>query len=440
MKQIKIIVQFFILTLITNQHSWTQDSVKVVAVGEAKQLQEKILIETFPCSKLDQEKEINTFAEVTRNDLTFYKKYYDVLLGKKKSGGYLTVPAWNELAASHVDFYIKWQCTDKKREVRLYKVSDKKELVNYILGDKESFSRGLAHLIDDKIFQKLRPGKNIFTSKVVFVAAKEWGKGKSVKEVFVMDFDGYNATQLTHHRGIAISPAFSPDNQKIIYSLIDGTKKNKNISLYEFNIATGKSELILDKAGINSGAVYAQEGKGLYLTLSYKGNSDIYYYDFQTKSEKQLTTNSSEDVDPSLALGKNVLAFLSGRAGKAHVYTMNPESAEKEVKRLSFVGKFNATPRFSPDGAEIVFSSWVDNNFDLYRLSSTGQSLIRLTKNMGSNEDPTYSPDGQFIVFTSRRANGSISDKKIYIMDREGELMGALTNTYALCSSPRLSN
>jgi TolB protein len=85
------------------------------------------------------------------------------------------------------------------------------------------------------------------------------------------------------------------------------------------------------------------------------------------------------------------------------IYTMDPSGVEKKVKRISYVGKFNAAPKFSPDGKYIAFSSWVDNRFDIYRIDSTGKNLVSLTKNFGSNEEPYFSPDGQFIVFTSQR-------------------------------------
>ena len=49
------------------------------------------------------------------------------------------------------------------------------------------------------------------------------------------------------------------------------------------------------------------------------------------------------------------------------IYLADPAGKEKDIKRIGFVGQFNATPRFSPSGEEIAFSSWVDNSFDILR-------------------------------------------------------------------------
>jgi TolB protein len=105
------------------------------------------------------------------------------------------------------------------------------------------------------------------------------------------------------------------------------------------------------------------------------------------------------------------------------------------------VGQFNATPRFSPDGKEIAFTSWVDNGFDLYRVGSDGNNLVRLTKDFGSNEEPAYSPDGEFIIFTSKRMKSKTkAQQDVYIMNREGEIMGQLTSDFGRCFSPQWTN
>ena len=123
------------------------------------------------------------------------------------------------------------------------------------------------------------------------------------------------------------------------------------------------------------------------------------------------------------------------------IYTLDPTGVEKKVKRISFVGDFNAAPRFNPEGTEIVFSSWVDNRFDIYRVSSDGKNLVRLTKNFGSNEEPWYSPDGQFIVFTSQRVitrKRAVQD--VYIMNRDGEIIKKITQNFGKIYTPRWSN
>ena len=160
-----------------------------------------------------------------------------------------------------------------------------------------------------------------------------------------------------------------------------------------------------------------------------------------TRRKTRVTKHFADDVDPHINEAGDLMTFLSGRSGRAMIYTLDPRGVDKNVKRISYVGRFNAAPRFSPDGKEIVFASWVDNRFDIYKIDSNGNNLVRLTKNFGSNEEPWFSPDGQFIVFSSQRV---ISRKKavqdLYIMNREGEIIRKITSKYGKVYTPRWSN
>jgi TolB protein len=235
----------------------------------------------------------------------------------------------------------------------------------------------------------------------------------------------------------------SYDQSKIVYSLIKNqtSGRGRNVDLYILELATGAKTLISSKQGINSGAVFTPDGVNILLTQSYSGSADIYEVNLATKIERKITKHYAADVDPSINEAGTLMTFLSDRAGKAMVYTANPKGVESNVNRISFVGQFNATPRFSPDGSQIAFASWVDNTFDIYRINSNGQGLVRLTKDFGSNEDPTFSNDGEFILFSSQRIlSRSKAVQNLYIMDADGEIITAVTEGFGNCISPRWSN
>ena len=69
-----------------------------------------------------------------------------------------------------------------------------------------------------------------------------------------------------------------------------------------------------------------------------------------------------------------------------------------------------------------------------------GDSLVRLTKDFGSNEDPTFSPDNEFIAFSSQRIIGANKEKKhIHIMTTEGEIIKKITSGSSIYQSPTWS-
>ncbi|HEX9971024.1 MAG TPA: hypothetical protein VGD14_03040, partial [bacterium] len=86
----------------------------------------------------------------------------------------------------------------------------------------------------------------------------------------------------------------------------------------------------------------------------------------------------------------------------------------------------HAAPRFSPDGAKIVFTSYdtVAYNFDIYLMESSGANHKRLTKILGYNTCPHFTPDGSKIVFLSHRDEGF----QLYSMNLDGSHQTNLNN------------
>lgn len=59
------------------------------------------------------------------------------------------------------------------------------------------------------------------------------------------------------------------------------------------------------------------------------------------------------------------------------------------------------SPRFSPDGKEIVFTIQSRTSSSIYKVNADGTNLTLLSKPGDYDSDPVYSPDGKTIIFTS---------------------------------------
>jgi TolB protein len=378
--------------------------------------------------------------EIVRNDFRFYSNYFSVLPKRVGLDGFNSIN-YESYVRKEINYIVRANLEKIAGQLNLtYKVfsaTQAKELYRSSIQVGKNL-RDIAHTISDMAYKKVVGKEPVFKHKIVFVSDAKRRSG--TKELYIMDFDGANIKRLTFHKGIVISPSVSPDGQSVLYSLIDEKKikKNRRVTLRLLDLKTLKSQVISRRRGINSGAVFTADSKSIILTLSHQGNAELYKMNLASRKLERLTKSRAPDVDPSITADGSLLTFLSARPGKPMIYTMNPSATENKVKRISYVGQFNATPRFSPDGREIVFSSWLDNRFDLFKINSDGTGLGRLTKDFGSNEDPDYSKDGQFIVFTSQRV---LSRKKalqnVYIMDTEGKIIGSLTENFGKCISPR---
>jgi len=430
--------------LIWTQLAFSQDGdVTIVSIGKAELAKDRIALFVVNSGDLNaaQKEQAEKVFNIVKNDIAFYKYHYDMVTETVNS---LVVDydAWSTKQFRFVIYLSAQNAVGKFPQInfQIHNVSEKKSVVQDSVQMVE-FSRSFAHSISSAVFKGFTGKEGIFNTRILFVSDVLSTPAKTRKELYIMDFDGEGVERLTNHNSIVISPSFSPDNKRVLYSVITMKNKIQNVDLFIMDLATKKSKVISSKPGINSGAIFSNSGESIYLTLSYSGDSEIYEMQLASGDLRKVTSHFADDVDPSISADGQLMGFLSTRPGPAMIYTMDPRGKEKDVKRVSFVGKFNATPRFNPEGTEMAFVSWVDNRFDVYRISRDGTSLVRLTKNFGSNEEPSYSKDGQFIVFTSQRVlSKTKAIQNLYIMTRDGEILGSITNQFGNCLTPRWSN
>ncbi|MCC7118565.1 MAG: serine/threonine-protein kinase [Anaerolineales bacterium] len=77
----------------------------------------------------------------------------------------------------------------------------------------------------------------------------------------------------------------------------------------------------------------------------------------------------------------------------------------------------NYYPVFTPDGSSLLFSSNRNGAFDLYLLQFSAKQLIQLTQNIGNVISPRYSPDGRQIVFANKVGEGKTA---IWMVNADG--------------------
>lgn len=281
--------------------------------------------------------------------------------------------------------------------------------------------RTLAHTFANDLIKALTGQRGMFLSKIVTVRSTNPGQ----KEIFVMDWDGANPKQISNHKTIAQSPAWSFDGKTIAYSAFayHANHKTRNLDLFTYHLETGRRLLVSYRKGINSGAAFFPDNKHLLLTISNAGNPDIYKMTVDGKGLTRVTTaaNGAMNVEPAVSPDGTKIAFSSTRHGRPMVYVMNVDGSN--IKRLTFAGTYNSTPAWSPDGKKLAFAGFDKGNFDIFTMDADGTNMTRLTSakkasgKMANNEDPSFSPDGRHILFRSDRTGRH----QLYIVSVDGE-------------------
>ena len=294
--------------------------------------------------------------------------------------------------------------------------------------------RLMAHTFSDLIVGALGGGiRGVARTQIAY----ESKAGSGDKAIFVMDYDGENARQITVPGILTVTPNWSPDSQRIAFTS------------YERNQADIAVISPIDRRGypfeVFPGTVttpaFSPDGERVAFSSGMRevrGQPDmeIYVSDLQGRNPRRLTSSLGVDIAPSWnpRTGQQ-LAFVSDRSGSPQIYIVDAEGGN--LRRIIDEGGDATDPSWSPDGARIAFS-WQRSGTstkDLFMHElSTGRNQ-QLTRNSGYNENPSWSPDGRHLAFESNR-EGSV---QIHSMLANGSRVRRLT-TGGRNTNPSWSN
>ena len=300
-------------------------------------------------------------------------------------------------------------------ELRLFDVPQSKERVGKRYTGRVKDFRRIAHKFADEIINQFTGVPGIFNTRIAYVSTS----GGRFKEIHVSHLDGTEKYQVTNNRTINLSPAWTPDGRSILYTSF----KDRNPSLYLFELYSGKESKFSSRTGLNLGGKWSPDGQFVAVSLERGGNSDIYLLDRTGNIVRRLTEDPGIDVSPSWSPDGRQLVFVSNRSGSPQLFVLDVASGKS--RRLTYSGSYNTSPDWSPKGDKIAYIGRTANRFSIYTIGADGGEPHRLTSNSADNEDPSWSPDGRFLVFSSNRAGRY----HLYIMQGNGENQRRLTGS-----------
>ena len=157
---------------------------------------------------------------------------------------------------------------------------------------------------------------------------------------------------------------------------------------------------ITNQVGTEYFPTLSPDGKDIVYAAEVDGQFDIFILRVGGKKPTNLTPNSpSEDTQPAFSPKGDLIAFRSEREPKG-IYTIEPSG-----DNLKRVADFGYHPSWSPDGKQIVVSSWGRDQPTVR--PSSGMTLDTFDVQTGTRHElskieatqPTWSPNGHRIAF-----------------------------------------
>ncbi|WP_058833799.1 Tol-Pal system beta propeller repeat protein TolB [Luteimonas abyssi] len=297
-------------------------------------------------------------------------------------------------------------------EYELFDVAKQERLIGMAMTARSGSMRDVAHQMADAIYEKILGVRGAFWTRIAYVT--QTGVGDSARyALIVADSDGYNPQTVVRSNEPLLSPAWSPDGNRLAYVSFE----RRNSSIYIQDINTGSRELVASFRGINSGPAFSPDGNRLAMTLSRSGNPEIYVMDLGSKALTQLTNHFAIDTSPAWSHDGSTIYFTSDRGGRPQIYQV-PASGGSAT-RVSFQGNYNADPSVSFDGQKIAVAQGSGN---VYRIAVLDRSLGSprwSTLSPGSlDESPSFAPNASMILYAAREGRRGV----LYAVSADGRV------------------
>ncbi len=141
-----------------------------------------------------------------------------------------------------------------------------------------------------------------------------------------------------------------------------------------------------------------------YSAVTGKGRKEIFVMDMDGFNPAAITKNKSINISPSWSPDGKQLVFTSYMRGNPDLYIM--KLGGRGLRKISPGSGSNITPAWQPTGKLIAFASSVKGTSNLYTIAARGRKMRPLTRSSTIDIAPSWAPDGQQLVFSSERAGG----------------------------------
>ena len=264
--------------------------------------------------------------------------------------------------------------------------------------------RSLAHQISDEIYEQLTGERGAFRTRIAYVVLKRDIRGKNNYELQVADYDGYNQQTILRSPESIFSIAWSPDGQKLAYASMENAPRIP-VTVYvqdvygPGNVAV-KRERLLDSPSAMSAPAWSPDGAKLAVKMTKGDRSEIYVVSLAGRTWQRVTSAATGTfhTEPTWSVDGRSLVYTTGLAGsQAQLYRVDLET--NQTQRLTFEGKQNLEPVFSPDGKQLGMVHQDKSGYHIAVLDTVGGALRVLTPAITGLESPSFAPNGRMILF-----------------------------------------
>ena len=236
------------------------------------------------------------------------------------------------------------------------------------------------------------------------------GDGGGAFEVWTINADGTEPTQVTHLEGQAFFPDASHDGKKIAFGGVQGDDPQTQV--YTVDATTGE-----DLVALTSCEGQDSDCSNDYPAWSPDGKHIVYIH--------------TDD-------------YVNDTAVNSQVWVMDADGSNQQALTSDSPLK-DQVPNWSPDGTSIVYASGEGVAEGIWVMKSDGSDQHQLSGCLPADElpcaagqdfGPVWSPDGTQIAFLRSFQELGTEDRPIYVMNADGSDQHRVTEDVILAAVP----
>jgi Tol biopolymer transport system component/DNA-binding winged helix-turn-helix (wHTH) protein len=218
-------------------------------------------------------------------------------------------------------------------------------------------------------------------------------------QVWVKALTGGNPLQLTFHEQPVARPRWSPQGDRIVYSV-------QGNGIWSVAPLGGSSRQLVE---VGRNPDLAPDGRMLVFERPW----EVWIANGDGTNQQRLPLLKQGylayygDAWPTFSPSGKEIALFLGDKGPNGDYWAVP-AVGGEPRRLTFDEAEGGAPAWTPDGKHIVVSSSRTGSLTLWRIPVAGGAPEALTTGAGDDLDPTISPDGQHVLFANVKRTWSL--------------------------------
>ncbi len=225
------------------------------------------------------------------------------------------------------------------------------------------------------------------------------------QDIWLIDIDGGNSTQLTTDPASDHRPSWFPDGDQIAFQSI----RQGKVVMLAINLKSGKERTLLEAGQDLTFPRVSPDGKQIVFNSKKSGTTNLWVASIESGAVKQLTFDKEAMGFPCWSPDGKFLAFEVKRGDATHVGMM--PSAGGDVVQLTSAHGQSWPHSWSPDGDKIAFAGFRDGFWNVWWVSRTSRALKRVTNYTKLNafvRYPAWSPQGDRIVYEYTETTGNI--------------------------------